>query len=104
MSNLVGERGAGVVQIGYCHTCDRQVEIDDFTCSICHNGFVELFDFEHQAQQPQAQQPQQQPQPQQTQEDPQRVRVETFRFNESVFNKLFNKIKQKYPNHLYISL
>ena len=45
--------------MGYCHTCDRQVAIehDGFTCSVCHGGFVELFDINNQ-------QPEQQEQPQ----------------------------------------
>jgi hypothetical protein len=32
--------------IGYCHTCDRQVEIDknDFVCKQCNGGFIELFE------------------------------------------------------------
>ncbi len=32
--------------IGYCHTCDRQVEIDknNFVCKRCDGGFIELFD------------------------------------------------------------
>lgn len=32
--------------IGYCHVCDKQVEIDEdhFSCSECHGGFVELFE------------------------------------------------------------
>ena len=32
--------------IGYCHSCDRQVEIDRelFTCTVCHGGFIELFE------------------------------------------------------------
>jgi hypothetical protein len=32
--------------IGFCHTCNRQVEIDmdSFTCKNCNNGFIELFE------------------------------------------------------------
>ncbi|RNA38565.1 hypothetical protein BpHYR1_039531 [Brachionus plicatilis] len=32
--------------IGYCHQCDRQVEIDrqSFTCTQCQGGFIELFE------------------------------------------------------------
>ena len=32
--------------IGYCHTCDRQVEIDkvNFVCTHCNGGFIELFE------------------------------------------------------------
>lgn len=34
--------------IGYCHQCDRQVEIDrpSFTCKQCQGGFIELFEIE----------------------------------------------------------
>ena len=34
--------------IGYCHVCDKQVEIDEdhFSCSECHGGFVELFELD----------------------------------------------------------
>lgn len=36
--------------IGYCHQCDRQVEIDrdGFSCKQCNGGFIELFDLERQ--------------------------------------------------------
>lgn len=32
--------------IGYCHVCDRQVQInqDTFTCGVCNGGFIELFE------------------------------------------------------------
>ena len=45
-----GGGGAGSSQIGYCHTCDRQVSIDpvSFECSQCGGGFVELFDIDQQ--------------------------------------------------------
>jgi hypothetical protein len=41
----------GSASIGYCHVCDRQVNIDQdsFTCSVCHGGFIELFDMERAA-------------------------------------------------------
>ncbi|CAF0811510.1 unnamed protein product [Brachionus calyciflorus] len=41
--------------IGYCHQCDRQVEIDrdNYTCKQCESGFIELFDLERQESQPQ---------------------------------------------------
>lgn len=34
--------------IGYCHQCDRQVEIDrqSFSCKQCQGGFIELFEME----------------------------------------------------------
>ncbi len=33
-------------QLGYCYECDRQVQINsqDFTCSSCGNGFIEILD------------------------------------------------------------
>jgi E3 ubiquitin-protein ligase RNF115/126 len=33
-------------QIGYCHVCDRQIQIDQdsFTCSVCNGGFIELLE------------------------------------------------------------
>lgn len=33
-------------QIGYCHVCDRQVNIDQasFTCSVCNGGFIEILE------------------------------------------------------------
>lgn len=62
--------------IGYCHNCDRQVEIDreSFTCKQCNGGFIELFDVESRP----------------SQQD--RVRTETFNLNDGVcipFLKLF---------------
>jgi hypothetical protein len=32
--------------IGYCHECDRQVEIDmvNFVCTNCNGGFIEMFE------------------------------------------------------------
>ena len=43
--------------IGYCHTCDRQIEIDrnEFSCKNCNGGFVELFEIDNQQQQQQQQ-------------------------------------------------
>ena len=37
--------------IGYCHVCDKQVEInrDNFSCSECHGEFVELFELDNAA-------------------------------------------------------
>jgi hypothetical protein len=34
--------------LGYCHECDRQVEIDmaSFACSVCNGGFIEMFEIE----------------------------------------------------------
>lgn len=33
-------------QIGFCHVCDRQVPLnqEEFTCSVCNGGFIELFE------------------------------------------------------------
>jgi hypothetical protein len=47
--------------IGYCHVCDKQVPIDmdSFTCSECHGGFIELFENEAPRQAGQQQQRQQ---------------------------------------------
>lgn len=56
--------------IGYCHSCDRQVEIDreSFTCTQCHGGFIELFDMESRS----------------SQQDPNRARAEAFGMNDAV--------------------
>lgn len=42
-SNLMSPNGS---LIGYCHQCDRQVEIDPdfYTCRRCNSGFIELFE------------------------------------------------------------
>ena len=65
--------------LGYCHICDRQVEIDaaTFTCAVCHGGFIELF--EGDANRPQAASQQQQPQ---------EIRVDTARFLNNTVRKL----------------
>ena len=49
-SSTTTSDGDGGPQIGYCHTCDRQVNIDpvSFECSQCHGGFVEIFDIDQQ--------------------------------------------------------
>ncbi len=59
-SNMSNTSATGA-HLGYCHVCDRQVPInqEEFTCSVCNGGFIELF--ENPAQ-PAAQQQQQRPQ------------------------------------------
>lgn len=39
--------------LGYCHSCDRQVPIDQdsFTCNVCNGGFIELLEAEQEPQQ-----------------------------------------------------
>lgn len=65
--------------IGYCHVCDRQVEIDrdSFTCKECNGGFIELFDMD-QSNRP-------------TDSTDSGERVESFRLNSEV--GLFNIFK-----------
>lgn len=38
--------GSSNEQRGFCHVCDRQVQIEpvSFTCSVCNGGFIELLD------------------------------------------------------------
>lgn len=45
-SNVSEASSASRPNLGFCHVCDRQVEIelDSFTCSLCHGGFIELFE------------------------------------------------------------
>ena len=35
-----------ISQLGFCYSCNRQYRINpiDFTCTVCHSGFIELFD------------------------------------------------------------
>lgn len=61
--------------IGYCHSCDKQVIIDtvSFTCSECHGGFIEIFENDSQRQQAN------------TQNESQRARADPMRLlNETV--------------------
>ena len=41
--------------IGYCHECDRQIDIDieSFTCTVCNGGFIEMFEPDQHRQQQQ---------------------------------------------------
>lgn len=76
-SSATGRSGP---QIGYCHTCDRQVEIDpvSFECNRCHGGFIEIFDIE-----------QQQQQQQQTQQTPGGAQARVIRLNNQVLMRYF---------------
>lgn len=71
MSSSIREPSASEPLIGYCHQCDRQVEIDreSYCCKECNGGFIELFDLER----PQAQA-----------QNPGGVRVESIRLNSEV--------------------
>jgi hypothetical protein len=71
--------------IGYCHVCDRQVNIDreSFTCNVCHGGFIELFDMDSA----------QSSSNQSSSTNPARIRLDALRLNQvSVNSKLIHSI------------
>lgn len=63
---------------GYCHQCDRQVEInrDSFSCQECNGGFIELFDSDSSIRQNETNNP--------NNVTGDRVRVESIRLNTDV--------------------